>query len=597
MTAALPDGLFGVSYGERAKISGTQILDGSNQPLYLQGVNFGSWGRYQPGDAALIKSWGANCVRLPLLRWWGEYGQASIEARDDLQSATSLIKPANIALSIDILQEVQAAGLWIIGFIDSNCGQNGLQPGAPAYCDIGNAYPVTGRNFWSDLAEREKFKNVWRYMAMLLRGVKRIAMFELCPEPLEGRDSTWAAPTRDFYRDIIAAVRPVDPFTQFLTGPRGAYDVDLIDEAWLPERGDVAVTGNWLNSVTTNTGPLAPRAKAMTDVRAARNVPVIVQQLGRNSSADPTLAYMRAGLSGCKNNGIHFTWWNMRDNGASAANYGLFYDPNNWTAKTTEIALLTSMFGRTPAQLESAAQAAATAAGGLLFYVRGDNANSFQDSAASVAANTIGQPLGRLNAVVGSGNFLQSTVSAERPLLAAAANGMGWSGDGVDDYLGLSANPFASGEDTTVIVAASMPAGNSVRVLFHAGTSGANVRYPYLAVQATDLPLASWRGDDAVAQDCTGAVARDNASYVFTASKIGANKRLLINGEQDGSTNTGAVSAVASFSRGRVGSNTAAGAYFPGVISLVYVGKTMTDTQRQDIERFGAYLAGAFYAA
>jgi Cellulase (glycosyl hydrolase family 5) len=589
-------------FGTRARVSGSQILDDLGNPLYLKAVNFGQWGFYRSGDAALVASWGFNAVRFAAPRWWGSYGVVNpgipeTDSRCDECESTAGINPANIAFIRNMLAEIQAAGLWIIPFIDSNCGQSGLQAGSEVFCGSVDSYATTGRNFYTDPAMRDKFVAVWIFMARLFAPYDRVAMLELLPEPLDGRNSAWTDANREFYRYLIRHIRLVDPFTPFLIGPRNGYDIDLIDEAYLPERTDVIITGNYLNAISVSLDQLPTRNRIATSTRAARNVPVFIQQAGRNTSADATLDVMRSVISGLRNNNIGFAWWQAEDKVSVPNNYGLMYSDGGTgrITKTAEVNQMTTLMSETGNSLEAAAVAAATAAGGRLYYAR-EFSRLFQDSAGTTAVTATGQPLGRLNPAVGAGNFLASAVPTERPNVVTTVNGIGWQGDGVDDYLAMSSNPYVGGDDTAIIVAGAWPSGgNTNRVLFHAGTSGTVVRYPYLAVQANDLPTASWRGDDSVLTECAGASATDNAAFVWAASKVGTSHRLLVNGVSAASA-TATIGSIASFTRARVGSNTAAGAQHDLVFSLVYEGKTLSDPQMHAIGRFGAWLAGASYA-
>jgi Cellulase (glycosyl hydrolase family 5) len=583
---------------ERASISGSQILDGNGQPLQLRGMNWGSWGKSQPGDAVDDVTQGANVVRLPL-RWWGEYGTADVDSRDDLAVGTARIKPANLARLDSDIAQLSAAGLWILLFIDSNCGQSGLQTGSEAFCGSVGPYAANGRNFWTDLSQRALFVDVWKFMAARYQNVPRLLAYEILPEPLDSRPPEWADDVRDFYREMIAAIRTVDTRTPFLIGPRDGYKIDNAAEALLPERNDCIYTGNMLNPVVTGTDDLPLRVGVLTGFRAASNVPILVQQLGRSSINDLDLRRIRASMSICNANRIHYTYWNKRDNGASPDNYGQYYPDGSggWIRKQNEWDLVAQYYAQSFTALRDAAHAAATAAGALLFYVLPDFSNVTQDSAGTTPVTALGQPVGRITPVVGTGFQLQQATTTARPLLAAAPNGVGWIPDGVDDHLQLSGNFFASGDDTTVIASGFVGQSNTIRVLFHAGTSATVVRYPYVAISAADLPEASWRGDDNVLTGVAGTSTMDNKPCVIVAAKQGSNKRLLVFGAQEGTTDTAAVGSIATFTRARDGSSTTNSSYYVGRRDFLCLGKTMTDPQIDAIARFAAYLSGSHYFA
>jgi hypothetical protein len=595
-------GLFTPPLGlvERASISGSQILDGSGNPLQLRGMNWGSWGKSLSTDAADDIAQGANVVRLPL-RWWGVYGSLETDSRDDLEIGTARIKPANLARLDSEMAQLQAAGLWILLFIDSNCGQSGLQTGSETFCGSVGSYAVTGRNFFTDLSQRALFIDVWKFIAQRYANIPRLLAFELLPEPLDGRDATWADDVRDFYRELIAAIRTVDTRTPFLVGARDGYKIDFAAEAMMPERNDCIYTGNMLNPVVTGLADLPARTNSLISFRAASNVPILVQQLGRQSSNDLDLKRIRAAMSICNANALHYTFWQKRDNGASPDNYGNYWPTTAaavaWNRKDDEWNLVAQYYAQSFAVLEADAIAAATAAGALLFYIRPDFSNVKQDQAGTVPVTAAGQPVGLITPVVGSGFVLQQPTDASRPLVTAAPNQFGWTCDGVDDHLQLSGNFFASGDDTTVIVSGNVGASNTVRVLFHAGTSGSVVRYPHVTISASDIVEATWRGDDNVLSGCTGTSTMDGKNNVIVASKLGNNKRLFVFGSQEGVTETSAVGAIASFTRIRDGSATSTSGYFLGRRDLLCIGKTMTDPQMVAIARFAAYLSGSYFTA
>jgi hypothetical protein len=582
----------------RPVVNGKQLLDENGQALTIRGINQGTWGENFEVDAADIQALGANCIRT-VFRWWGLYGGAGTDSRDDASS--NYIDPANLVQQLQEVQWAVSRGLWVIVAFDSNCGQNGLQSlDTVAYCDPGGAYPTEGRNFFSDLTTRQFFKQAWKALARALASYPRILAFEILPEPLEGRDATYADDVRDFYRDVIASIRTVDTKTPFLIGSRDAYNISLADEAWLSERTDVIYTGNILSGKMTDQVDLPGYVKALTDMRDTRNVPVLVQQVGRETSADTTLIHMNAGLSALNANGVHWTYWQWHQNTTNPDTYGLNYKDGvgGWVAKAAEQARVSYYCGQTYAALETAAQAAATAAGGSLYYVKPDFSNIKQDSGGGTPVTAVGQPIGRILPVVGSaGNITQATGSF-CPLLGqiSATGRYAMVFDGTDDYLQFVTVFWASGDDTTVI-ASGIPAETATnRVFVHCGAGTATARHPYLGVTAGDVATASWRGDDAVIRQIDGALNVSDRPIVLSSTKIGANKKLFTNGVQEGSTNTDAVGSIASLSRIRVGSASTTTGYFQGPITLIFVGKTVTDGQRQDIERFAAYLAGAAYA-
>lgn len=324
---------------DRLSFSGPTMLAPDGQPITLRGINEGTWGEMRSGDAATIAAQGANVVRV-LIRWWGLYGGSDVESRADLQGsdAPGHFKPDHLA---QFLQEVQwciDAGLWVVPAIDSNCGQNGLQnAGMVAYCDPTGSFPG-GHNFWTDLTQRQRFKEAWVYLAQQLKAYPNIAFYELLPEPLQDHDASYAPAVSAFYQELMAAIEDEagDTRTPFLVGARDAYNINLSDEAFIATprwAHRVAYTGDlFIHTSQTqaqNIASLESRLAALVAMRDTRQVPVFIQQFGVRTGDDPTGFYLDAGLSRMNAAGVGYTGWQWRQNTASPDEYAIVLtDPN-----------------------------------------------------------------------------------------------------------------------------------------------------------------------------------------------------------------------------------------------------------------------------
>lgn len=265
----------------------------------------------------------------------------------------------------------------------------------------------------------------------------------------------------------------------------------------------------------------------------------------------------------------------------------------NGVAKASIVAI-DGLLRLTGEEMRVAAEADATSASALLFYIKADRSNSWQDNGATVAATTVNDPIGRIDAVVGAQAITQGTAGL-RPLLVATTTQYGWNSDGTDDSLSLSVTYFASGDDTYVIGAGIPTESAALRPMFQCGNTGSNARYPLLAVSTSDLAHASWRGDDTTLRSCDGATSVSDLPVVLTAWKSGSTKKLFVNGVQAGSTESNAVGTIATMSRSRVNAGTTGANCFLGPMALVCISKTLTTAQQVSIERYGAYLVGATY--
>lgn len=297
------------------------MLSPEGKPIVLRGINEGTWGKMQSIDAAQIAGQGANVVRV-LIRWWGHYGRPEVDSRpDNLENGP--FEPAHLEQFLREVQWCLDAGMWVVPVLESDCGQNGLQDAQTIkYCDPDKSYPL-GHNFWTDLSQRELYKQAWVYLAGILKNYPRIAFYELLPEPLGGHDASYNQQVSDFYKELMIAIedKAGDKRTPFLIGPRDAYNIDLCDEAYLGSPrwiNRVVYTGNlfiWTGkSVEENIASLEERLGALKRMRAKRNVPVFIQQLGVRSGDDPTQFYLDAALKRVTNAGIGYTGWQWRQN-------------------------------------------------------------------------------------------------------------------------------------------------------------------------------------------------------------------------------------------------------------------------------------------
>ncbi|HJV89584.1 MAG TPA: cellulase family glycosylhydrolase [Holophagaceae bacterium] len=318
----------------RLRLSGPDILAPDGSPLKLRGWNWGRWGLAQPTDAADNATQGATCVRIPL-RWWGYYEGVGIDSRDDSQTATAGIDAGHLAILDAMVAQASAAKLWIILFIDSDCGQNGTQDAHEiGYCDPSGLYP-NGHNFWTDAGARAKFIRVWKFIAARYKDTPYLGFFEPLPEPnpTSGTDADITA----FYDEVMAAIRTVAPGVPFLLGPR-VYGMKSVDLAYNAKWQDVVYTGNlFLRTSGThdeNIAELGLRLQNLLDLQSAHQVPIFVQQCGVNSGDDPDLSYLNAMLTLLNTKGVGYTYWEYRDTLNSNA-YGVIYQDGmgGWITK------------------------------------------------------------------------------------------------------------------------------------------------------------------------------------------------------------------------------------------------------------------------
>jgi len=326
-------------------VSGGDILGPDGRPILLRGWNWGHWGKAIERDAADNAGQGANVVRIPL-RWWGFYQGKDIDSRDDRNAATAGIDAAHLAMLDDYVRWASREHLWIILFIDSNCGQNGLQNGQMVqYCDPQGQYRDQGHNFFTDKAARARFVEVWRFIANRYKDTPYLGLFEPLPEP--GAKGTQPREITEFYDQLMTSIRQVAPGIPFLVGPH-TYKADRVAESYNPAWKDVVYTGNLF--LHGGKGPdaglqsIRSRLQSLLDLRAQKRVPVFVQQVGVRPGDDPDLSKLHGVLDGLVQNRVGFTYWEYRGS-SNPGEYGvLFQRGNEWQSKPAVLNAISESF-------------------------------------------------------------------------------------------------------------------------------------------------------------------------------------------------------------------------------------------------------------
>lgn len=575
-----------------------QYPPGTSLRKTVNGYSFGAYGTIVlPGDVTQAIADGCNIVRVVApFRWDGNYGTPGTDSRDD--TAFAKFRPANFTILKDTVRQLTAAGIWVVVTFDSDYRIN---------ANGGTGVGPTGDNIWANETTFGYVREIWKMAAKEFASYPYIFAYELAAEPMADKlafDSSWSDVLKARYRTLISDIRAIDSLTPFVLGGRGGYDTDTMAEVILSERTDCIYTFNRLSNGLTDIGGTPAALHTVCTAAQSANVPLFCNQMGSRSDGDPNEYALRSGWMAMKARGIITTWWQVKDKGVSPNAYGWRYDDGagGYTDKTARINASKDVMARTLASMESAAQAAATAAGALLFYVKPDFSNVKQDSAGATDVTAAGQPVGLVNPVVGAGLTLLQATALNRPTVGASAlpylidQRPVLTFDGANTILFGSSAYYASGDDMTVI-ASGIPADSAtIQTMVHAGSSSGLTHYPRLAFSAGKKAQAQWTGDDAVARQITGTTTTASFPCVISATKATNTKVLYVNGVQEGATDTNAVGSIATLARLRVGGTTTNSPNFIGSIALICLCKGgMTDAQRVAIERFAAYLVGAPY--
>jgi hypothetical protein len=340
---------------QRLRCVGQQIIGPDGNPVRLRGINWGRWGTAIQQDAWDAKAQGATCVRIPL-RWWGLYASQDVDSRDDAELDTYAINPDNLAILDDMIRWATEAGLWIILFVDSDCGQNGLQDGTdsnwfpggtPAYCDPDGLYP-NGHNFWTDLEARAKFLRVLQFVARRYANCPRLGLIEPLPEP--NPSGYQPKDINAFYQEAVPAVRLVLPDVPIIVGGR-AYSANNINPSYMPGFDNIVYTADmFLHTggvdMNANLAEFAGRVSAVQSFQVAHNVPILIQQTGVNSGDDDDQhTALTSTLDQLNAAGFHWAYWEERDS-ANPDGYGIRYRDGNggWIIKVAVQAIVAAHY-------------------------------------------------------------------------------------------------------------------------------------------------------------------------------------------------------------------------------------------------------------
>lgn len=617
----------------RATIVGTDIQYplGTSLRKTLRGANWGNYGTVTSANcktlAAQMQSDGVKVVRLVSnARWFGQYGVAGTDSRDD--NCFAGFGAPNWKTLWDLVKALTDLHIWVVLTFDSDCAINGgTQTGEPAYCEaqvqagetpmilnsdgtwttVGGTWAAAGGyNCCTSPVLMGKVQAVWKLIAAKSLSYPYILGLELGAEPLGAtgvfvyNGAQWPGAIVAMYQKLIDTVRSVDPVTPIVIGGMG-YSPTKLSQSVLA-RSDIIYAFNKLSGGLTDLAGLP----ASFDAACANNVPLLSDQMGSLSSDDPNEYALRSGWSIANARGIITTWWLAYDKGTNANGYGWRYSDGGtgFIDKPARIAASQYFMTQTLAALESAAQAAATAEGAILLYVKSDFSNAFQaDGVTHVTANDGSQVLGKLiEAGTVTGLQLSQGTALACPSVKPATTYLidqrpVMNFDGVNTVLNGSVAFFASGGQMTVIASGIPANAGTTQDFVSAGSSTGTPKWPRLQASAAKLASCVWQTDTTTAT-ITGATATGGFPMVITATRdVSGNKKLFVNGLQDGATDSTVDGAIASMSRLRVGGNTASNTpTFTGPIGLLcFKAGTMSSANQQAIERFAAYLVGAGY--
>lgn len=640
----------------------------------LGGMNYSAWNTNGTSDGTIAKAenWCAQPLTRLLLRTKGNYGGKPTDSYDT--NCAQQCDNVNRQQQYNEVKMFTDQQIWVCAAIDSNCLQSGTQDTATMnLCIAGGGasdvnwptiapsdpnyslYTTSGRNLFNDASQLGQHLELWKMYVRLLSPLPYIYCWEVLPEPcpsngLFSYDSTWSPKIAAYILAVRAVIRELDPYTPILVGGRQAYKYTNLLE--IQQYLKTSVTGiinefiyTWddLSDLTRDLGGHRDVVIAAASFRDTNNEAVMCQSSGtrrdddlNSNGFDVTQASQNphAGLMSSifhqRCFGIPSIWWQRHQNTTNLNAYSLDTftngtDPSGgFTLKQPEHDLVVGQYQLTMAALETAAQSAATAAGGKLFYCGAFNGTNypgmFQDAALTTPVTAVGQHVHGISPLIGSGlTFTQAGADALAPTLQLPSYTIDqrpvlqFVGPTAGDFLSGSTTFFTTGDDMTVIVAFYPATGTNLQVMFAVGTSALTEQYPYLACSIGNdkFPHANWHDDASASALLTDSLTTSQnigstnvpfvdgaTSYptVISAVKSGTTYSLYRNGLLS-KTATATLSTIAP-TRMRLGADTQAGHGIVGQIGGIFICKGgVTGAQRLSIERWLGWIIGAPIAA
>jgi hypothetical protein len=325
----------------RLKVQGKDVLGPDGKPVVLRGWNWGNWGTWQPQDPGDHQMQGATIVRLPI-RWWGDY-PAGQDAR--LDGALGHMEPGHLMELDHQIQALADKHIWVDIFVDSNCGQASTVHDTVAACGTGS--DGAAANFANDADAKQKYLELWSFLADHYKDQPYIAMYELLAEPNFGCNDgggckDWTAFPK-FYAQVIPVVRAKDPVTPILVGTGSSYSMKRIDTALIPGVGNLIYTGDILSHEAADPASVT----VATQFRDSAMVPIFVQQVGVKKSDADAQANLTQTLTALEAAGIGWTWWTYREPHAPlGGGFAPWYsaDAQTWTLDKDWLAQIDAYF-------------------------------------------------------------------------------------------------------------------------------------------------------------------------------------------------------------------------------------------------------------
>ena len=307
----------------RMTCSGRNILDENGNPFIIRGFVNG-YGELcdNATDPAEDLAMGANTVRI-MCRAWGNYSLPILDGQQI--GAPCNLSPAYLTYLVAQVVAYKALGFKVLLAFDSNCGQG---DGDGNYCAVGG---LPGQNFWTinGSGELADYITMQRGVIRTLRGLVDMVEPIVEPNPPDGSQIGVSA----VQNEMRSAILLEDEDMLFVMGAFPAYENVNLDNVYNKAlwgyQSNTILTCDELNNALTG-GNFAADVANIVSVRHHQSIPVMIQQIGTESSSDPTDTLLDAGLGLCDNaaNGsIGYTVWDKVDRYSTS--YGIYSDPGS----------------------------------------------------------------------------------------------------------------------------------------------------------------------------------------------------------------------------------------------------------------------------
>lgn len=339
----------------RLAVKGSKLYDSDGDEVVLRGFNWGWWGLAQEQDAAENKTLGATAVRMPI-RWY------FAGTKNDMRETGGTCNLSDEGLkTIDAnIAWATKERLWVVLFLGSDLGAGS-----------------SDNNYWTNPTLRAEFKSTWLCLAQRYKNVPYIAAYEILSEPHPKKSHTNNDPekaVREFYEEMIQAIRTVDSDTPLMIGPNDHYEILQLPSLYTTVDPNLLYTFNFYypaeyvketkdgsgnqyrypGSLTLKDGRVVMNDKSYLesmlkngdDFRDDHNVPIFINQVGIASDVPDAKAYMTDTLDLFESYGIGFAYWTYRVRG-TVDDLGIYYQNQQtdvWSLKSDWLSLVSSYF-------------------------------------------------------------------------------------------------------------------------------------------------------------------------------------------------------------------------------------------------------------